>query len=90
MDGERVLVVAVANVSAMVLLVGATVNDALRVMYIAILWCGTERERFGCVIHVDKDQASGARATTRLSSSSNSVFLFLVYGKIVRCSKREA
>jgi hypothetical protein len=53
-DGKGILVVAVANVATIVLLVGATVDNALSIVCVAILTSAALDVGLGGVFHVDE------------------------------------
>ncbi|GJC97587.1 hypothetical protein ColKHC_06413 [Colletotrichum higginsianum] len=73
-----VLVVAVADVAAKVLLVGAAVDEALGVVDVAVAGGAPGRRRLGRVAQVDEDEAGAAGAGARLGADGDGVLLLLV------------
>lgn len=74
-DGQGVLVVAVADIFAIVLLMGSTVDNALAIVSVAVLGRAALNVRLGDIIGVDVDGTTGAgvvaaRATTATESSN--------------------
>src|SRR5690606_38219909 len=55
-DGEGLLVVTVANVTAEVLLVGSLVRQALSIVHVAVLGSAAGGSGVGGVLQVDKDE----------------------------------
>ena len=86
-DGQCVLVVAVADIAAVVLLVRSTVDDALSIVDIAVLGRATLLVRLGDVVDVDENESSSTSviaASTATTTNSNSVTLLLVGNNVVR------
>ncbi len=69
-DGQGVLIVAVANVAAVVLLVRSTVDNALSVMGVAVLAAATRDVRLGGVVHVDVYGSTSAGVVTTGATAS--------------------
>lgn len=88
-DGERVLVVAVADVAAVVLLVGSTVDDALGVVNVAVLGRAAGAVRLGGVLHVNVDETSSAGAVAGSGADCNGIAQLLVCNDVVRTSDGE-
>ena len=88
-DGEGILVVAVANVTTVVLLVGATVYNALSIVGVAVLGRAALDVRLGNIIGVDEDGATGAGVVAAWASTAaecNCVVLLLVRTDSVRAA----
>ena len=84
-DGQRVFVVAVADVTTVVFLVRAAVNDTLRVVDVSILGSTSRAEGFGNVVEVDVDQSGCAGGVARLRANGNRVsFFFVLRGLLER------
>jgi len=81
-DGQGVLVVAVANVTAVVLLVRSTVDNALSVVSVAILTVATRDVGLDGVVHVDKhgSTSTGVIATGTTASTAGDGVVLLVVG----------
>lgn len=77
-DRQGVLVVAVANVAAIVLLVRPAVIDALRIVNITILTSAAGAVRVGNIVDVDVNQSSSTLAVARLGANRDSVAELLV------------
>jgi hypothetical protein len=80
-DGQGVLVVTVADVTAVVLLVRSTVDNALSVMSVAVLAVATLNVRLGGVVHVDEhgSTSTGVVTTgTTASTAGNGIVLLFV------------
>lgn len=80
-DGQCVLVVTVADVTAVVLLVRSTVDNALSVVSVAVLAVATLDVRLGGVVHVDEhgSTSTGVVATgTTASTAGDGIVLLLV------------
>lgn len=68
-DGQGVLIVAVADFLAFVFRVGAVVDDALGIVYVSVLASASGRPWVGRIRGVDKDQARSTRAISWLCSN---------------------
>lgn len=75
---EGVFVITIANVTAIVLLIRATILDALRIVDIAVLTSAARAVWVGNVVDVDVDQSSSAFAVARLRANGNGVAKLLV------------
>lgn len=89
-DGEGILVVAVADVPAEVLLIWATVDDALGIVGVTILGSTASLVGLVRVVHVDEDGTTStgviaARATT--TANSDGVAKLLVGNDVVRTAR---
>lgn len=82
-DGQRILVVAVADVAAVVLLIRTAVDDALRIVNVSVLGGAAGSERLSRVVHVDEDEASSARAVSWRGTDGYCIVLFLVDHDVV-------
>ena len=69
-DGQGVLVVTVANVTAVVLLVRSTVDNALSVVSVAILTVATRDVRLSGVVHVDEHGSTSTGVVTAGATAS--------------------
>ena len=69
-DGQSVLVVAVADVTAVVLLVRSSVDNALSVMSVAILAVATLNIRLSGVVHVNEHGSTSAGVVTTGATAS--------------------
>lgn len=88
-DGQGVLVVAVADVGTLVLRVGAPVDQALGVVDVAVLGGATRRRQVLEVSQVDEDETRGARRVARLGADGDGVVLLLVGDDVVRAARRQ-
>lgn len=88
-DGQGVFVVAVADVTAVVLLVGSTVDNALGIVDVAVLGRTALLVGLGDVVDVNEDETTGAgviAASTATATDGNSVALLLVGDNVVRAA----
>jgi hypothetical protein len=69
-DGQGVLVVAVADVTTIVLLVRSTVDNALSVVSVAVLTVATRDVRLSGIVHVDEHGSTGAGVVTAGATAS--------------------
>lgn len=88
-DGQRVLVVAVADIAAVVFLVRASVDNALRVMHVAVLRSATFRVGLGRVVHVDEDETRRTRRRARLGTDCHCIVKLFVYHNVVGTANRK-
>ena len=88
-DGQGVLVVAVANVTAYIFLIRAFVYKALSVVDITVLGSTARRCWVGDVSKVDEDQASTASGRTRRGTNCNGIVLRLVDDNVVGTACRQ-
>lgn len=77
-DSQGVLVVAVANVAAIVLLVRPTVLNALCIVNITILTSAAGAIGAGNIVDVDVDQSSSTLAVARLRANGDGIAKLLV------------
>lgn len=82
-DGQSVFVVTVADITAEVLLIRATVDEALSIVDVTVTSGATRGGRVGGVAEVNEDQPGAAGAGTRLGADSNGVLLLLVDDDVV-------
>lgn len=85
-DGQGVLVVAVADVTLAVGLVGTAVHEALGVVHVAVAAGAAGGVRGRGVRQVDEDEARGAAAVARLGAHGHGVVLLLVDDDVVRAA----
>lgn len=85
-DCQSILVVPVADITAVVLLVGSTVDDALCVVHVAVLGRATRGVGLSRIIHVDEDKPACTRGVAELGTDSNRVTLFLVHNNVMGTS----
>lgn len=81
--GQGVFVVAVVDVTAVVLLIGTAVDEALGIMDITIVTVTADADRLGCILEVEEDETSGATLVPGARSHGAGVATFLVYNDIV-------
>lgn len=76
-DGQRVLVVAIADVAASVAGVGSAVHQALSIVDIAVTWGTARGGRVGGVRQVDEDQSRPALVSAWLGADCDGKVLLL-------------
>jgi hypothetical protein len=87
-DGQGVLVVAVADVTTIVLLVRSTVDNALSVVSVAVLTVATRDVRLSGIVHVDEHGSTGAGVVTAgaTASTAGDGVVLLVVGDDCVCA----
>ena len=89
-DGERVLVVAVADLALVVALVGPAVDDALGVVDVAVAAGAAGGAGLGGVLEVDEDEARVAPFVAGHGADGDGVLLLLVDDDVVRGADGQA
>jgi hypothetical protein len=87
--GEGVLVVAVADVGTVVLLIGAAVDQTLRVVHIAILAVATQVNGIAGVLQAEEVKTTHAAGITGLDTDSDTVLSLLVDDDVVAAAEGE-
>ena len=90
LHSEGIFVVPVANITAVIPLVRASIDDALCVMDVAILTGTAWRSGIGGIGQVEEDQTSSTTGISRLRTNGNSVVEFFIDDDVVGSSDRQA
>jgi hypothetical protein len=85
-DGESILVIAIADIASEVALVGATVDEALGIVHIAVLTCAARGCRPSDIAEIDEGEASTACTVARSSTDRYSIAKFFVDNNVVRAT----
>lgn len=89
-DGKGILVVSVADVAALVTLVGSTVDNALSIVHVAITLGTSKRLGVGRISEIEEVQTGQAVGVCSwLSADGNSVLELLVDNNIVSSANRQ-
>lgn len=82
-DGEGILVVAIADVMAQVLLMRAPVNEALSIVDVAIVAVAAEQGRVGGVLEIEEDETATALGVNAGTATDDGAVLPLLVGENV-------